>query len=708
MKSKSQNSKIKSYVFFTILISYASLLGNQWRTYTNANFVNDMIADSINIYCATRGGFTVFSKQDSLFSRIYTNIDGLPSNRVNCLLFDKHQNIWIGTNRGIVIYDKVLQSFARYRDLGSVEQNYINCLEVSGDTILAGTQNGLVIIDTKGTTAISDDVIISRMLPIQISCKVFALAVKDDFWISACPGLVKLSRDLQNTTLFLSPFGDSVKAMIVVNDSLYITSEQGIARYNGNNFDLVVLFDQRYSVFDLEYYSNKFYVATTSGLLEYDGVNLRFIFNEDTRAILFSDSLWIGAGGLTWFGGGLRLYQDNNWQEFRTNGLTANIVSCAISDKNGTIYAMHYPVGYKTVSRKTVSGNWQLLNDTIANNYVATVDNNNCIWFGHWILNGGLSCYNPANQSWQAKIWSGLKGVVGALGIDNYQVKWFHNQANTIIAVDNQNNIYEFTIPGLARPERHGYELVFDSQNRMWLGSSSGLVMFDYNNTFANVSDDIYQFIPYYEINSVAIDSRNRVWCATDQGAAVLDGDTFRIYNINNTQNILSNQMIRIRTDSWGGVWMLCSQGLIYYNIYSKQWHNYTSSNSSIIANEENDDKFYQWLFIDESNGNLLISTKEGISQYSYRVLPPPILTQVKIYPNPYISSQHEVITFDSLPNNAKVRVYGLEGDFICELSPNVNYSAARWSPKYLPTGVYIALVIAGDKRQIVKFAIIN
>lgn len=715
MKIKNQSLKVKCHLFMVTLILVSSLSANAWKTYTNSNFVNDIVADAENLYCATLGGLAIFSRSKNVFSRVYTNVDGLLSNRLKCLLFDRNELLWIGTNSGIVLYDKVTQSFNQYPSLGSPDQNDINCMAIAGDTILVGTQNGLVIINTKGTAIFNDDVILSQMMPTQISCKVFAIGVHNEFWISACPGLVKLERNLQNYALILHPFGDSVKAMTVINDTLYIASEQGIARYNGISFQGIVNFPQRYSVFDITYYDNKFYIATTNGLLQYDFSNLGFIFNTDTRAITIADSLWIGVGGLTWFGGGLNHRRNNEWYTYKTNGLSSNIVSSVTTDQDGVIYATHYPVSYKTISRKSIDDYWEPLCDTIANSYVAFIDNNNCIWFGHWVLNGGLSCYQPAYQTWQAKTWIGLKGVVGAFGIDKNQVKWVHNQNNTIIAMDSvgQLVIPEFIIPGLSRPERHGYEINFDSQNRVWLGSSTGLVMIDYNNTLYDISDDNYRIFNAglqepKEINSITIDVNKQIWCATDQGAAVLQRDSFRLYNTTNSPQLLSNKILRIKADMWGGVWMLCPLGLSYYNIYTKQWDSYTANNSKIIPNYDNDDKFYQWLDIDESRGKILIATKEGISQYCFRVAPVPILSAVKIYPNPYIKSQHNVITFDSLPLNARVKIYSLDGTLIQDLAVNPNYAAVRWLPRWLASGIYIAVITSGEKYQIMKFAVVN
>ncbi len=730
MKLKTQNSKrkINLRIIFVWFFVFISSVFAEWKTYTNTNFINDIIGDSSYLYCATKGGLTIFSRAENQFRDVYTNIDGLKTNRISCLIFDKIGKIWLGTYRGIAIFDPSTKKIEIYDRFDEITQSIITCLNCSGDTVLVGTQNGLFVIDTKGTSSFSDDNIIIPMLPSGCSQNIFSLKVSNDFWIGVCPGVVKLNRNLQTFITYLHPFGDSVKAMIIISDSLYLATERGIARYNGAVFVPILNFPENYVVFDLKYTDDKFfYIATTGGLLQYDWQNTSFVLNEEPRKIFISDGVWVGVGGLLWFGGGLRYYHNNIWQSYWSAGLASNNVSCTISDGDGIIYAMHYPTqtnNYKTISYKKIGEDWRLLYDIIIDNYIAAVDKNNYIWFGHWLLNGGLSRYNPypisntydpQNDSWYAKTWAEHRGVIAALGIDNNDVKWIYNQYEyrPIMAIDVDGNEVEFNIEGVLSSSQGGYEFAFDSQNRVWLGASTvGLVMIDYNNTLSDFSDDTYKIyrLPHQEeVNSIAVDVQNRIWCATVEGAAVLEGDSFRIYNTNNTQNqLLSNKVVRVKTDSWGNVWVLCINGLSQYNIYTKKWISYTPENCSIIPNIDNDEKFYRWLFIDEQRGFLLISTKEGINQFYYSVSAPESLVNIRIYPNPFIVSEHQVITFDSLPTSAVIKIYTMDGKFITELKPNRNFAGIRWEPDRLQSGIYFAVVRTDQKTQIAKFAIIR
>ncbi|MCX8014486.1 MAG: hypothetical protein N2748_00560, partial [candidate division WOR-3 bacterium] len=211
---------IKHLIIFILLVK--GIEAAEWQSYTNANFINYLIGDVDYLYCATRGGLAVFSFADSSFTKVFTNTDGLSTNRINCLLFDKFHNIWIGTHRGISTLDTTTDMIANYDRFGEINQTVINCLARAGDTILIGTKNGLYLIDTRGTISISDDNLIVPNFPTGFTRNIFSISVDNDFWVGVSPGIVRLNRNLQSYTYFIRPFGDSVKSRIFLNDTLFI------------------------------------------------------------------------------------------------------------------------------------------------------------------------------------------------------------------------------------------------------------------------------------------------------------------------------------------------------------------------------------------------------------------------------------------------------------------------------------------------------
>ncbi|MCX7785087.1 MAG: T9SS type A sorting domain-containing protein [candidate division WOR-3 bacterium] len=699
----------KSFLLAILLITTICLA--QWRTYTNTNFINDIIGQGDYLYCATRGGLVVFSRTDELFVEYYTNVEGLPSNRINCLIFDKSQQIWLGTNNGLAIFNPNTKEISRYPLIDHSADN-IDCLNVSGDTILVSCNNTFYLIDTKGTIPFSDDIILQPTLPSVAGRKIFSLqAGPSDFWIGTFPeGVIKYNRNLQNYTIYRA-IGDSVKAMILIGDTLYVATEKSLSRFNGISFDTIKMFPQNYVIFDLKYERNHFYIATRSALFDYDRSNLfasatlPVILWEDSRCIYLSNGIWVGVGGQVFLGGGLRYYF-KHWHYYFTSSPISNNVSCVVSDTGGTIYTTHYPsftYNFKTISYKKGNEYWQLLRDTLFDGWVCAVDKQNRLWVGHWAGSSGISCYDPQTDSWSLKTWPGTRGVIGAFGIDNNDTKWTYNQDNKIIAITNNDSEYVFTVPGLSRPERHGYEFAFDSKNRVWLVAQEGIIMYDYNNTLDNPIDDdykIYRTASEKTIKSIAIDTRDRVYIGTSQGLALLKDDSFQFFN---TENIL-----RVKTDCQDRVWYLTKDGLSMFNPYTQEHITYTKDNSQIIPNLDQDESFYQWLHIDNARNRILIATKEGISQFQFQTGPPAQLSEIKVFPNPFIVSKHQTLTFDNLPNQSIVKIYTLEGKLVTTLIATLYSQLLHWEPNNLPTGIYWAYVTSPYGRGITKFAIVR
>lgn len=697
--------------FLSGLLMIVAVSSAQWQSYTNTNFINDIIGKGNYLYCATRGGLVIFSRTDELFVEYYTNADGLPSNRINCLAFDKWEKIWLGTNNGIAVFDPSSKEITLYPLINHSADN-INFLSISGDTILVSCNDCFYIIDTKGTASFSDDIIIQPILPSVAGRKIFCLQTSaDNFWIGTFPeGIIRYNRNLQSYTTYRT-IGDSVKSMLFISDTLYLVTEKALSRFNGVSFDTIKTFPQNYVVFDLKYERNHFYIATRSGLFDFDRsqlfntLTLPVILWEDSRCIYLSNGIWVGVGGQVFFGGGLRYYF-KHWHYYFTSSPISNNISCVVSDANGTIYSTHYPsftYNFKTISYKKGNEYWQLLRDTLFDGWVCAIDKQNRLWIGHWAGSSGISCYNPETDSWFIKTWPGTRGVIGALGIDNNDTKWTYNQDNKIIAVTNSDSEYVFTVPGLSRPERHGYEFAFDSRNRVWLVAQEGIIMYDYNNTLGNPSDDIYKIYRVEServIKSIAIDTRDRVYIGTSQGLALLKDDEFQFFN---TDNIL-----RVRTDCQDRVWYLTKDGLSMFNPYTQEQKIYTKDNSRIIPNIEQDESFYQWLHIDNAHNRILIATKEGISQFQFQSGPPMQISEIKVFPNPFIVRQHQTLTFDNLPNQSIVRIYTLEGKLVATLIATLYSPLLRWEPHHLPAGIYWAHVTSPYGRGITKFAIVR
>ncbi|MDH5186382.1 MAG: hypothetical protein OEW70_04880 [candidate division WOR-3 bacterium] len=692
----------------------------QWQTYTNANFIYDITAIQNKLYCATKGGLTIFDKETQAVIQVLTNTDGLPQNQCLCIAKDDSNNLWIGTDgAGLVIFEPQNQIFQSYRS--SQFPTIIKCILISSDTILVGSDNGFYVINTRGTFNLPDDDQIIHFIksthPELMSDNILSFGATDYFWIGTNRGLVSLNRDLDTLNSYSRPFGDSVKAMTVISDTLFIATERGIARFNGTGFEPVL--NLATPVQDLAFHLNSFYLAADDGLFRYSQQRIDTIWKEPTQCIITDSLLFCGMGGAKDWGFGLRVLSDTIdtlWKNFYSIGLITNNIFSLVTNNMGEIYACHNAQG---LSRLSTYGYWIHLYSPLYGARVLAKDRENRIWLGHFSLAGGLSFYDPQADSWGIVQWgeSNKRNIINALGIDHKDTKWVWNGFGVIVAIDASSNQIEFPNLGIAPPpgRDYGYEFSFDSKDRVWLGTTQGLLMFDYKGTLFNPGDDEkkvyteFSGLPSPEIVSVAVDTKDRIWVGTANGAAVLDNEKVSIINTQNSQ-ILSNDIKKVRVDNWGIVWFLTARGLCRYDPHTRRWTNYTQSNSQVIPNPDpmSLTNFYTSLYIDDVHRFLLVGTQAGLSRLNFESIYEPTFSSIRVFPNPCIKGIHEGVTFDSLPSNSKILIYSLSGTLLTELLVNQEYHQAFFNAQDYPSGIYLGLILSPAGKRVEKFAIIR
>lgn len=72
-----------------------------------------------NRICRLSNGLGIVAHGETTVKQVFTTMDGLGSNWINCLLEDKQGYIWIGTNSGFSCYDKSINQFYNYYASGS-------------------------------------------------------------------------------------------------------------------------------------------------------------------------------------------------------------------------------------------------------------------------------------------------------------------------------------------------------------------------------------------------------------------------------------------------------------------------------------------------------------------------------------------------------------------------------------------------------------
>jgi len=709
----------------TLMLCSILFAAGTWRSYTNTNFINDMCGNDSVLHLATSGGLVKVRVADDWPSVVRTvvNTDGLPVNKCLCVAQDSAGNVWVGTSGGglaVVPQDSGRAVPYRPTDMPAM----VTSLAWDGDRLLVGSEQGLYVVETRGTWLDFSDDGIERWtvlrVPQLLSDKVltvFSAGGVDDagfrYWIGTNRGVTAVDQGLTNWVGFRRPLGDSVRAVAAGQGRVIVATELGLARFDSTGFEPLVVFSEPVAVSDLAVAGPDIYLARSDGLFRVDSsgtAGLLLMFEGDARALLVGNTLWLGLGGQEQSGAGLRfLRTGQSWQEFWTPSLGSGSINDCVTNDAGDAYLCHGSFYISVVRPEGVSG----VVDPLPLAVQVRHDSQGRLWFAHFAADGGLSCYDPGTNSWQTVQWGSSSGwnIIDAFGIDGLDTKWVFNAGAVVVGIDSLGQQAVFTIPELVAPPGGGYEFAFDSRNRVWLGLTVGLEMLDYGGTLHDKGDDRHELytagLPTSEVRSVAVDSRDRVWVATPQGGAVWNGTGFQTFTTRNS-GLLSDNLFRVRVDGSDRVWFLTDAGLSVFDPVLGSWTNYTSQNSGLLGNTEGLGNFYTSLDLNERLGIALIGTARGLSVFSFHPEPSKAVPELRIYPNPCILSLHSGVIVDGIPQDAQVRVHTLSGRVVAELAVSPGLGRAVWYPERQASGLYVVVVTSALGTRTGRVAVVR
>lgn len=704
---------------FWLLLLLTTIDGT-WRSYTHTDFINDLAGYDSTIALATTGGLVVIDIGNNHVHqvRLITNSEGLPVNRCLCVACDPGGNFWVGTDGGGLAAVPRDSSWALlYRPADMAIR--IRSLLWNGQKLLVGTDQGIYYIDTRGTYLEFEDDIIKHytvaLTPALLSDRILSLFCYHGYWIGTNRGVTHTDTAFNHWTPYQRPLGDSVRAMALFGNSLLIATEKGIGIYESTGFRPVVWFPDVTELFDIAAHDSDILLATSRGLFRIDTTDsnrMTLVHEADVRAILILNGVWLGTGGFEWMGSGLHYLRSGQaWQIHRLGPLTIfDVNDCSISDV-GDIYCCHYS---NMITRISIDGA-STIYSPLPNAVMARPDSKGRIWFAHFANDGGLSAYDPSSGNWECIQWGSSSdwNVIQAFGLSPDDTKWLFNKAGMVVAIDSSGRQAVFTIPELVSPPGGNYEFTFDSKGRVWLGLTVGLEMIDHRQTLHDPTDDTHKLytagLASTDIRSVAVDRDDHIWVATQQGAAVWDGTSFRIHTVENSGNgLLSNNLTRVRVDAANRVWLLSEGGLSVLDLVSGRWENFSTQNSRIIGNTQNISGFYTGLSMNDRTDAVVVSTRRGLSIFKQSPREDTAYAAITVFPNPCVIGIHDRVAIGNLPSNSKVIVYTLSGHPLADITPDPRLGRAVWKPDKCGSGIYPFVVVSPRGSVVGKIALVN
>ena len=573
-------------------------------------------------------GFMWFGTKDGLnrydgisfrtFQHEYNNPESLGNNVINSLFENGQNEIWIGTDAGIYIYNPEMESFAKF-DFSSQDGTKITqpvyriTADNKGNIWMAVESQGIFQYDNK-----------SKKLShhaIKNANNIGSIEVDhmNTVWVGyKGKGLYYTNDNFKTLNLFTTDTHDNIFA----DDNIFkMKSENHNLLYTGSSkgglklinlltkkvTDLFPSSDSKIFVRNiLKYSDNELWIATESGIYVYNTESKKSQHIEHNRDDVYSLSdnaiydiykdneggIWIGS-----YFGGIDYYP----AQF-------------------TDFEKYYPLtGQNSISGKIVR---EFCEDNDGNLWIGTED-------------GGLNQFNPVTKQFSKFEHKDLYHNIHALCVDGNTL-WIGTYSSGLHTLDLKSNKIKHYTMGHDQSTLNDnsiYSMCKTSSGELYIGTPVGLNKYNYdkdnfsriakmdgififdiledrngNIWFATYNSGVYKYnprtqewknysapatpnhnsLPYNKVISLYEDSKGRLWF-TMQGGGFCSfnpkSETFTNYNA--SQGLANDVIYQIIEDENETYWLTSNKGLVHFDLPSKRFKIFTTKNG-LLNNQFN------------------------------------------------------------------------------------------------------------------------
>lgn len=430
-------------------------------------------------------GFSVLSLKDKKVKNFMHDPEdpvSLPGNGVTCIYKDLSGNIWLGTDRGLALFNPEAENFIHFHHSeDGVPHTVFDIRQFDGNKLwIAMEFGGIAILDLTQRMFLSPDQVRFQYIK-----------EGDDEY------------SLSNSTVRCL-FQDSFK-------NVWAGMWGG-----GINF--------------LSHESSYFNVYSYSPI-QHSGSSLN---NKTASSVCVArdGKLWIGTdgGGINVFDKGKRVavYKEE------TGDLTDNSIQAALCDSEGNLWFGSFMGGVDFYDVKKKSFHQIFPKDKTGEDVRALYEDAEYVWIGtsngiykvrlhdkgiadHYTVENNLvRCISKDNLN---RLWIGTFG--GGLGVfdEHFQcVKLFN--VTSLFPSNTINTVY------------------MDSQNRMWIGTGEGLVCFPSSQSWDYKVYRSEEGLSNVHIRAITEDNHGNIWVSTNKGISCLLKDKEVFYNYDHWDNV--------------------------------------------------------------------------------------------------------------------------------------------------------------------------
>ena len=694
----------------------ALLLSLTWTSYTNRNGVLDICPAGDTLFLATTGGLVIYWPGHGVVAE-YTNTSGLPGVILSGVALDGARRPWVlSLGEGIGYWDG--ERFQRYPvyslPIGNPDNiRYANGIWARGNWVYVATNEGLLVMDTKGTPDTTDDG--RRLLSFFDKDTIYTLYFTGDSVIAGGAGgaWATDTSSILNESSWTNIYPwRPVFAILRHNGTTYLGTDKGLRRLDdfpiGGSFKVIRLAEKDGRIyFATDTMGVWLYIPDPETLGSEDPVHL--ISDTSARRFKCPRGLYAGVAGIwagfTWppasipgpqsFTGGFAHYEDGRWKFRGFGDIGFGTVSAMARTPDGSLWAgTRQPGQYFVALMRFRDGKWDSVR-TVGNISRMKVIKGSRLFIGTWggvfeVDTGGKVIHryestnglNPPNVVYLGTDLGGNL-IVGVMGnVCAYRIR------DTVL--ENFPGLYLDTPP-------NAVEMAPDGS--LWIGTSAGIYIFSEAGGTWSQSGTITGGLPSQNITFLER-HRDRMYIGTAGGLVVWDDGSLR--------TLLTGKEINCAEfEADGRIWVWTTTSLCRIDSLGAILESYAPGSSLLVGDGEGSGDFGvdDAMVLVPDNDELWVGTDRGISVLSGIGTREAWAKGLYIYPNPLHLDQGKYrIYIPGALLGSTVRVYTVDSKEVT--SCVLGNDKAIDLPKSIAPGLYLILVKTGDESVVVKLVV--
>ena len=707
---------------------------DDWRSVTNKSVIEDMAIDGDFLICATNGGVLVFDRINESIVATFTNTEGLSDNHPLRVVVDNNHNWWFGMSNGdLNVFNQQTREWRIFSDFSRLT---IHDMVLNGDSLFVALDIGISVFLLNKNEAKET---YKNLGNIPVEVDVFSSLIdRHIIWVGTDFGLafadlnqvnLKAPQSWENISTDQGLLSNKVRAIQNFQDSFFIGSDIGVQRYQNEqwtNYPSLPVYQT------VQFFSQNsdLYVAMYKYIYLFDPNSDSWVRKVTLSAII--SSFYVDSNNVIWIGtedAGFFKFDpsEQELKEIVIDGPRGNHFEDLLFGRNGQLWCASgssLGKGVYQFDGSSWTNYFAAQQDFPSDKSTSIVfDQQNRVWVGTWgggvyrFNNGKFDVFNSQNNVLPGVPEDPDFVVVNKLVVDQIGTVWMTN-----FAAYNGNNLTAFTTDSTwvyfsqndgilpANPQC----IVVDQFNRKWVGTSSGIYVYDDNFTPADLTDD--QIAGYLDmsdglegndIKALAVDDLNTVWIGTTNGLNFFqDNRVFTKYGL------ITNDINCITVDPVGNKWIGTSSGASVLDNDDLNFTHYTVDTSPLVNSNVLSITF------DRQTGTAYIGTSGGLSIFkTLYVEPKESLDQLFVYPNPFILSNNAsgaVLVIDQLCRDCDVNIYSASGYLVRKLVNGSIGGRAVWDGRNdnnepVASGIYLVVAAQIDGISIsAKVAVIR